>query len=275
MKGAEMRASVGIIGLGGIGSTIAAALQSPDVEDRLRIAGVCVKSRHLDAARRQLKEGIPLFDRIENLLGAGPDVIVESAGHEAVGLYGERILDFGIDLVLISTGALANEELLERLRRAASRTGARIYLPAGALGGIDALRAAVCAGVTTVRYRGRKPPVAWKGTPAEEVTDLDALRTARSVYRGNARAAALQYPKNSNVAAIVALAGIGFDASEVELIADPDITENQHEIEVQAVTGTFRICMSGRTLADSPKTSALAAYSVVRCLINRVSEIVF
>ena len=101
---------------------------------------------------------------------------------------------------------------------------------------------------------------------AEEALDLASLVEATCFYRGNARDAARHYPKNSNVAATVALAGMGFEDTEVELVADPMANDTRHEIEVRARSGSFRIELSGLPLADSPKTSALAAYSVAKCL---------
>ena len=72
----------------------------------------------------------------------------------------------------------------------------------------------------------------------------------------------------------MALAGLGFDQTAVELIADPGVTDNIHEIDVEAETGHFQISLAGRPLADSPKTSALAAYSVAKCLRDLDSSIV-
>ena len=95
------------------------------------------------------------------------------------------------------------------------------------------------------------------------------------LYNGTAREAALLYPQNANVAAAVALAGLGFDATEVELVADPDAPGNVHEIEAEGAAGTLRhqACRASRR-ARNPKTSALAALSVARALLNEDATIV-
>jgi aspartate dehydrogenase len=93
-------------------------------------------------------------------------------------------------------------------------------------------------------------------------------------YKGTAGEAALLYPQNANVAAAVALAGLGFDATEVELVADPDAPGNIHEIEAEGVAGSFAIQLQGKASRTNPKTSALAALSVARALLNRHATIV-
>jgi aspartate dehydrogenase len=152
--------------------------------------------------------------------------------------------------------------------------GSRILLPAGAVGGIDAIAAMRVGGLHMVRYRSRKPPAAWCGSPAEKAVDLDKLPGRTVLYRGSAGEAALLYPQNANVAAAVALAGLGFDATEVELVADPEAPGNVHEIEAEGVAGRFAIQLQDKASKTNPKTSTLAALSVARALNNLQSSIV-
>ena len=176
--------------------------------------------------------------------------------------------------MIISTGALADPELNERLQAAALRGSAQLMIPAGALGGVDALAAARLGGLTRVNQSLTKPPEAWRGTPAEELVNLDELTGPVTLFSGSAREAASMYPKNANVAATVAAAGVGFDESQVELIADPGIEGPMHRIEAKGAFGTLRMEIAGVSLPDNPKTSLLAALSMARALINTSAAVV-
>lgn len=200
-----------------------------------------------------------------------PDVplVVEAAGHEALAEYGEAILRQGSDLLVASIGALADPDLYDRLALAAGGPGSgqgRMLLPAGALGGIDALAAAREGGLSRVRYTARKP--------ASSIAHDQSLSVETILLEGNAREAALAFPKSSNVAATVALAGLGFERTEVRIIADPAVTANIHVVEVEGTFGRFTFSIEGRPLPDNPRSSSLTAMSLLRSVRNRTSAIV-
>jgi aspartate dehydrogenase len=192
------------------------------------------------------------------------DLVVEVAGHGALAQYGAAALEQGSDLIIASIGALADNALWRSLQAAATR--GKILLPAGAVAGIDALAAARRGGLDSVRYSSRKPPASLS----------DALPTDRErvVFEGNARDAALQFPKNANVAATIALAGVGFEQTQVRIIADPTISQNIHVLEAAGAFGSFSMTIAGRPLPGNPKSSSLTAMSVLRCIENRQSTIV-
>ena len=194
------------------------------------------------------------------------DVMIDCAGHEALMAYGADILARGCDLIILSVGALANAALADTLTAAAAQGKARLHLASGAIGGLDCLRAARIGGLDEVLYTGRKPPQGWRGSAAETTLDLNNLDGEHTHFTGSARQAALAYPKNANVAAAVALAGLGFDATKVRLIADTAVAHNIHEITARGQFGTFHFQIAGDALPDNPRSSALAAMSVISCL---------
>lgn len=257
--------TVALIGYGAIGARVATLLREGG--GRAVVETVLLRPGSAAAARAEAA-GLRVVADPAALLSAGPGLVVECAGQEALSAHGPALLEAGVDLVAASIGALADAGLERRLRQAAEASGAALLLPAGAVGGIDALAAMRLAGLERVTYRSRKPPAAWAGSPAEEMLDLTNLTETAVFYRGAARAAAARFPKNANVAATVALAGLGFDATEVELVADPGSGANVHEIEAEGVSGRFSIRLEGRPDPDNPRTSALTALSLVRAVRN-------
>lgn len=258
-----------LIGYGAIAREVLKRL-APD--EPARISAVLVRPGRIDAARAALPETVEVVSALDALTSV-PALCAECAGHGAVAAYGEDVLRRGIDLIVISIGALSDRALYERLARAASEGGAKLLLPAGAVAGADALAAARVGGLELVRYTSRKPPNAWKGTPAEEQFDLDGLTEATVLYHGAADEAARLYPQNANVAATIALAGAGFDATEVMLIADPAAAGNIHQVHAAGMFGEFDIEVRGKPLPDNPKTSTLAAHSVVHAIRNRAGAV--
>jgi len=263
--------SVGLIGYGGIARDVVAALGQAG--DGVKISAALCRPGRTAKARAALP-GIDIVESLDDLLARRPSVVAEVAGQQAVAQHGPETLRRGRDLLVISVGALAEPALLESLKAAARDGNSRVLLPAGAIGGIDAIAAMRAGGLDRVRYRSRKPPAAWRGSPAEKVADLDKMASRTVLYRGTAGEAALLYPQNANVAAAVALAGLGFEKTEVELVADPEAPGNVHEIEAEGSAGHFAIQLQGKPSRTNPKTSALAALSVARALLNLGAAIV-
>lgn len=215
------------------------------------------------------------LDAFVGALGRGERaLVVECAGHDAVRTLVPGTLAAGLETVVVSVGALGDEALRHRLRGAATTGRTRLVVPSGAIGALDVVAALRRSGIESVRYRGRKPPTAWRGTPAETVLDLSAIDAPTTFYEGSARDAVRDYPANANVAAALSLAGIGFDATSVTLIADPALACNVHEFDVRAAAGNVSLRIEGRPSPDNPKTSLPTVYSVAREVLNRVGPIV-
>ncbi|HEY1844120.1 MAG TPA: aspartate dehydrogenase [Buttiauxella sp.] len=189
-----------------------------------------------------------------------PDLVLECASQQAVAEYGAGILHRGWHLAVISTGALADSELEKRLATA----GGKLTLLSGAVAGIDGLAAAKEGGLERVTYRSRKSPASWRGSYAEQLIDLNAVSEAQIFFEGSAREAARLFPANANVAATVALGGVGMDDTRVQLMVDPQTKRNTHTLHVEGLFGEFHLELSGLPLASNPKTSTLAALSAVR-----------
>jgi aspartate dehydrogenase len=202
------------------------------------------------------------------LLALRPQVIVEAASHEALREHLVSFLEAGTSVVVLSAGALAEDHLREAAQAAVRRSGAHLYVPSGGIGGLDALKAACLAGVDEVAIQVAKPPKAWKGIAFVQAMgiDLDGMTNARTLYKGAARAGILHFPQNVNIAAVLSLAGIGFDRTQLEVVADPALTHNTHTIRVAGRSGRFVVVLENVPSPDNPKTAWLACYSALAAL---------
>lgn len=245
--------------------------------DRVEVVGVL--SHQVEEARAAAQGELAplralLTEQQDVLLKTRADLVIECAGHAAVDAHAQAVLQAGSDLLLVSVGALADANRLASLRAAAERAGRQILLVAGAIGGTDWLAAARAAGLSDVVYRGRKPPLAWKGTPAEKSVDLDSLDSPMAFFKGTASQAARDYPRNANVAATVALASLGMERTRVELWADPGIRENCHEVEATGAAGRLQIRLENLPDPENPRTSLVTAYSALQAVLNRRASLV-
>ena len=261
---------IALIGLGAIGSALLHHLQE---DPSLIVQQVVVRASRLSDCTAMFGSR---YEFIADLKDLSPDidVVFECAGHDAVRRFGPAVLRRGIDFAIASVGALADPDLRASLSEAAGASGAQALILPGAIGGTDALAAVGSAGLDTVVYTGRKPPRSWSGSPAALAFDLDAIDRPTEVFSGTAAEAARLYPKNANVVATVALAGIGFERTRVRLIADPGATGNSHHIEAHGPQLQASYETRSAALPDNPKTSALTVLSAMRLLRNRVQDIV-
>lgn len=269
-RSSEQRQGVSLIGFGAIGQVVAAELLSDPEGPRL--VAVLVRSR-MDEARAHLPQEVEVVSSLEELKALRPSLVAECAGQAALLQFTPDLLSSGINVIAVSTGVLASPGLLEEWKRLACAGRARLLIPAGAIAGLDGLGAHRRAGLTRVIYTSTKPPLAWRGSPAEDVVDLEDLAERVTIFDGPAREAALRFPKNANLAATVAIAGLGFDATRVRLVADPAAEGNSGRIEAESAIGRLLVEMSGKASAN-PKTSESTGYSVANAIASYAAPIV-
>ena len=267
-----MAIRVGLIGFGTIGSAVARAVHEGTAGDAT-IKTILVRSAQKYASDAALYPWTFTEDP-EEFSSGEMDLVAEAAGHEAVRSYAVRCLESGMDFLTISAGAFADETLLSDVREAAAAAGRRVLIPSGAIGGLEAIAAAAIGGLEEVTITTRKPPLAWKGTMAEQQVDLKSVVEPVCLYSGHAREAARLFPQNVNVQAALSLAGIGMDRTQSRIYADPGVSHNTHEIAARGYFGEVRIAIGNIPSETSPKTGRLAALSMIRTIRNLTAPLV-
>ncbi|MDH7564277.1 MAG: aspartate dehydrogenase [Candidatus Bathyarchaeota archaeon] len=236
--------TVGIIGCGAIGTLIVEAAGKKIVPcDRLILFDRDVLKAEKLAKLSRLPTQVA--HSLEEMIQLKPAVIVEAASQQAARQYSRLILSAGIELIVMSVGALLDIDLKDR----------RIHFPSGAIGGLDALAAARLADVAEVILTSRKNP---------RTLDLDN-RAERVVFEGSAKEAVDRFPREMNVAAALALT-VGLDRVKVRVVSDPKVQRNVHEVQVKWRHGDMLLKFSNDPHPDNPKTSALAAWSAIALL---------
>ena len=263
-----------IVGFGAIGQELARVLHADERVQITQIVTTPQSTARVRGIAAQLAPHAVVLNEFDGSPEHRPDLVAECAGHTAIASHVIPALQAGIPCVVASVGALAEPGLFARLEDAAARGHTRVQLISGAIGGLDALDAARIGGLDRVLYTGRKPPRSWEGTPAERVCVLSELIAPCIVFQGSARDAATTFPKNANVAATAALAGLGLDRTEVQLIADPGVERNVHRLEAWGAFGRLDLQMENLPLPTNPKTSALTVYSLARAVRSALAHVV-
>ena len=254
--------AVGIIGYGTIGRVVARALD--DGINGMRLAAVAVGRRDkAAAAMTELSQPVEIMsiaavaERCDIVVDCAPKAVFRDIAITTLGL--------GRILVTVSgAGILANPDIEEFGRD----NGGRVILATGALLGLDAVRAAAEGQINEVRMITRKPPNALKDAPhiIDNDINLDGLNGAVKVFEGSAREGAMAFPANVNVAAALGLAGVGADATRLEVWADPHLQRNTHAIEVDADSARFTLNIENVQSPENPGTGKITALSVIACL---------
>jgi aspartate dehydrogenase len=260
---------VGIIGCGALGGILARAIDRGEAGDVWLVGIFDVKREAAERLAKSLRKTPKIFASLDEMLADGEiTIVVETASQEAVRGYSERILRSGRDLVILSVGALADPELLSSLTRIAKEKGRRIYIPSGAILGVDGIKAASLREIDEIVITTRKPPEALSYSEyiRKKGIDLRKIRHPTVVFEGPAREAVKLFPASVNIAATVSLAGVGFDRTRVKIIVDPTLKRNIHEVYVRSGAGEYTIVARNLPTLESPRTSMLAALSTIRLL---------
>ena len=258
---------VALLGGGTIGRLVLERIERGEL-DGIEIIAVAGRRASSPAAALAARLNVPYVLDRQALLSTRPDTVLEAASHEAVREHLVPLLDAKVNVIVLSAGALADDRLRAGAERAAARSGALFYVPSGGIGGLDALKTACLAGVDEVTIQVAKPPAAWKGIAYVEARAfrLDGLQSALTLFEGPAREGVPHFPQNVNIAAVLSLAGIGWERTRLKVVADPALTMNTHTIRVSGRSGRFSVVLENVPSPDNPKTSWLACYSALAAL---------
>jgi aspartate dehydrogenase len=170
--------------------------------------------------------------------------------------------------MIMSVGALVDDVFWDKLQKKATAKDCKIFLPSGAICGIDGLKSASMAVLDEITIETTKPPKGLANVRfiTKQGIDLSKLKKPLTVFSGTAREAVKQFPKNINIAACVSLAGLGFDKTQVKIIVDPAATRNQHKLICRGRFGEFACTVKNMPSMSNPKTSYLAALSAIATL---------
>ena len=266
--------TVAIGGLGAIGLTVAKALDPAEGQGGiagLRLVAVSELDRDKAAAGLAGFAAPPEIVEPEELASRA-DIVVEALPAALFQRIAVPALQAGRVFVPCSVGALLGHMQLVKL---AQEKGARIVVPTGALVGLDAVRACAEGPVESITIETRKPPRGLAGAPWLVKNNIDVLAVTEPVcvFEGNAVDAAAGFPANANVAAALALAGIGPVRTRVKIWADPGVDRNIHTIRVEAGAARLTMTVEGVPTETNPRTGKLSPLSVIACLRGLVATL--
>jgi aspartate dehydrogenase len=249
---------LGIIGCGAIGNDVAIAADTID-----EISEIFLYDINEDAVKK-LGKIVSKSKMVSiDVLLEKSNVVFEAASQEAVIQYAEDVLKKGKDMIIMSIGSLFNDLYRMKLAEIAFNNNCKIYLPTGAVCGIDGILSASADVIDEVTLVTTKPPRALN-------KDLNK-RTV--VFNGNASEAIKLFPKNINVAANLSIAGIGFEKTNVQIIVDPVATRNSHKILAHGKFGRLRAEVENMPNPNNIGSSYLASLSAIATLKKILSPI--
>lgn len=259
--------NIGLIGCGSIGHFLLEKINEDKLFSDYRITSVFDGRKNTTLKLRELSKeyGFKIYKELNDFLASNTDIVVECANIQVANEYASRIVQQK-DLLLISIGVLADSALYKELQSTAKLKGTKIYLPSGAIGGLDIVKAAnITDGLETVSLVSRKPASA---------LSIGLLDKEMVLFEGTAKNAIQEFPKNANVAIALSLAGIGIDKTSVKVIADPTVSKNIHTIYMQGEFGKVELTIENNPSPTNAKTSYLTGLSILSALQSLDEQIV-
>nr|WP_106784405.1 aspartate dehydrogenase [Lysinibacillus timonensis] len=252
--------NIGIIGTGNIAHFLLEEIGKCNSENsNLTIVSVFGRNREV-GNEIATRFNVSFFDDVNVFLDSPIDIVVEAATVNVMRDLGPKIVNAGKSLVISSVGALADPAFYDELEFLANQNNQEIFVPSGAIGGIDIIKAANALGdLKNVSITTRKSPQSLSMNVEKETI----------VFEGTAAEAIQLFPKNINVSIVLSLAGIGEEQTKVTIIADPKTTKNTHMIEATGIFGRFQLIVENEPMERNPKTSELAALSILSVLQNK------
>jgi aspartate dehydrogenase len=263
---------IGIIGCGAIGSSLAKFISS-DLAKKAELSGLCDINREA-AFKLAVKVGNPklVMPDLKALIRKS-DLIIEATRAGVAIEIARQVLSAGKDMMIMSAGGIISR--YKELTELAGRKNAKIFIPSGAICGMDGLKGLACAKIKKVTLTTSKPPEAFAGVAyiTEKNIKLEGLKDDLVIFEGNAESAVLAFPQNINVASTLSMAGIGAKETIVRIVASPKIKRNIHEVEIDSDAGRIIARTENVIHPDNPKTSYLAVLSAIAALKGILSPI--
>lgn len=266
------RLKLGIIGSGSLGSIIARAI-SKDLRENYELIGIL--SGNVENAKKIANNtNCKAYSELGEMINDKPDYIIEAASPKVVKDYAATILDKHINLIVLSVGAFADNIFYKKIEEIAKTKNSRVHLASGAVGGFDVLSSAVLMGNSSVKITTEKSPMSLEGAPFLKNKQL-SNETIEEVFRGTAREAIEAFPKNINVAVATGLITVGVDNIDVIIKSVPGLLSNNHNILLEGDMVKISVNIESTPSQENPKSSSLAAWSVISLLKRLVSPITF
>ncbi len=260
----------GIIGCGTIGGVIADAVVNR-FKNSITLIGVSdINETNARALIKKLNLKAEILKQDEIIKRC--ELVIESASGSVSYEIAKAALRADKSIIIMSTGGLLNKADIFEI---AEKSAGKLYLPSGAICGLDGLKAAMMANVRSATLTTKKPPKGLVGAPyiVENKIDLDSIKSETVIFEGTAIDAVKGFPQNVNVAATLSLSGLGAKKTKVRIVTSPDYTSNTHEVEIEGDFGRLKTVTDNVPMPTNPKTSYLAALSAIAMLDGIISSI--